>query len=639
MKLYKKVSITIFGLLLLVFPVVADINLSGTIIDMKGNPVNLGICELVNSAVKDTTGTDGIFTLVSNAIINTHNSVTASQNHFSIRNNSLVFRNTSDFKHAEIALFDSKGKTLYSTTVKGKKSAVIPLADFSKSIYFAAVTKPFLTSVHSIYNLNIAKHTQAKPQKATQSKRSDFALQTDTLKITAPNFSTRKIPVDNFFVNGLVIPLFPAINLSPPGERIFFTKPSIVDSMPFNDIWSIKSDGTDPQQLTKFSSIYINVATPEMCANGTHLSFASNLNTGVSAFYYDIFLLEPLTGTLRRVTGDERPWIPPNYATLDVTVIDKGLAISPSQFRVSAKGTFGFVPAESGGSANTYKAQLIVPADEKIWVKAEKAKGQGAMDFITVPKGTNGTITLSVQNGGTFSAEAAGPSPDASNLAITTVFSKWDFTNNNEDPFWAVDVWSSTTGVKLFEQLGADPHLGGDRDATYSSDGSTIALVVGDYTITSLVTVPASAPHDQTVLAQGFNDVLGTVTGILGAHVSCVAPCFSRDGTCIVFSYVIMTPNGDLHSKLYTVPTDGSSEAVAISSNPNNTIITSPTFSPDGSLLAFAMLTSKNVTFNVTDLASFNYTADIYTMAATGGTYTQITTDGISSDPTWGNVQ
>ena len=407
------------------------------------------------------------------------------------------------------------------------------------------------------------------------------------------------------------------------GERIFFIRKRNVEGLLLGDIYSMKPDGSDVQQLTNFSDNFFVTEQPQISGDGRSLAFISNYESWKSAFYTDAFIVDLKNGFFKRVTGYEQKTPVVDFGTVNVTVEDpQNWAISPSAIRISYKGCSNFITGNS--------AVLTVPANEDIWVKAELAKAKGDLKVVRVQTGGNVELKLNLE-AGSLSAEHVFPSNDGSLLAVAT---------NNENvtfPFFTIAIWGTNETEMLAEVAGQ--RLGGDTYPAISPDGSMLAFCTGQHTLNSLAIVPTDNLNaTPTVLAQGSG---------FGIQAFCAQPTWSPDGSEIVFVYTVLATSymgTEIQSNLYKVSINGG-DPVQVTSFSGSEVVSKPSFSPDGNSIAFSLLKSSGDIFLLSDLINNRYTSDIYAIPSNqkslskgAATPVALTNDGNSIDPSWGFV-
>jgi len=402
------------------------------------------------------------------------------------------------------------------------------------------------------------------------------------------------------------------------GEKIFFTKHKFEYGIVLGDIYSMDPNGGNVQQLTNFSKDLFITERPEISSDGTKLAFCSNYEEWKSSNYVDAFILDFATGKLKRVTGFEKTTPTTATGTVNVTVSDpQGYAITPSAIRISYRGCSDFVTGNS--------ATLTVPANEEIWIKAEVARAKGDIEIITVPSGGNSSVQLNLMDG-TITAESCSPSPNGNNMAVSRN-SETISQQGEAFPWYKILIWDTNQGNPLAEAGGLKQN--GDKHPAYSPDGSKLAVCTGELFSNSLAVLStANITATPTILVEGksfFNQEF------------CSDPTWSPNSSDIVFVYTMINSQGNLQANLFKVLANGGTP-VQLTFYSGNQIVSRPSYSPDGSKIAFNLLTSKNATFTYFDWTFLNFTGNIYTIPSNGGTSTSITSDGNAIDPSWGVV-
>jgi hypothetical protein len=186
----------------------------------------------------------------------------------------------------------------------------------------------------------------------------------------------------------------------------------------------------------------------------------------------------------------------------------------------------------------------------------------------------------------------------------------------------------------------AGQRLGGDTHPAISPDGSMLAFCTGQHTLNSLAVIPMDKLEaTPEILVQGSS---------FGVQAFCAQPTWSPDGSELAFVYTTLVTSlrgTEIQSNLYTVSTDGG-DPIQISSFSGNEIVSRPSFSPDGTSLAFSLLKSSGEVFLLSDIINFTYTSDIYAISTKKSTVAKgksapvaLTSDGKSIDPSWGLVK
>jgi Tol biopolymer transport system component len=414
----------------------------------------------------------------------------------------------------------------------------------------------------------------------------------------------------------------PSLSPMPTGERILYVKRTVVMDTPLWELYSMTPDGGDVLRHSQIAQNGFSISMPEIAPTGKAITFTSNYKTWLSSFYKDIFLWDLTNNTVQRISGDQRPSLPENTTDVTVNIVyPPDMVASSNQIRVSFKGCSGYVsPTPYISNSETLKTDQVVlnvPADEDIWIKAEVASGKGDMVSVRVPKGSSEVVQLDLRNG-TWQADFANVSPDGRWIACAII------NNNTNLECSKIAVYSAEGSIAYEENIGGMT-MCGDSTPVYSPDGTQIAYCPGQPASLGLGILSAADPTAPPTM-------LFTSSFANGYPISAF-PVWSPDGDEIIFN-ITLVDGLSLNTNLFKMPsTGGSLEQITFFSG--NQIAGKSSYSPDGTKIAFAVLTSDNPRyFTFAD----NYTADIFIMPSSGGTATQITFDGISMDPSWETV-
>lgn len=392
----------------------------------------------------------------------------------------------------------------------------------------------------------------------------------------------------------------------PPGERILFVKKRIVYGVPMGDLYCMAPDGTDVRRVTAFTDEGFTADLPELSSDGTKLVFVANYLPWRSAFFRDAWMADLETGAFTRITGDERPGPSATPATLNITV-NAPQELIKKPIRVSFKGCTDYYTAHGGGSV---AAQ--VPGNEKIWVKAEYISGQGSLRQVELPAGGTGDVTLDIAEG-TFEVHYATPSPDGSQMAVSTCIA-------GKNPYWNVSMWDVATKRATLEHVGVLKE-GGDGGGVISPDGRWLVYCPGQAAKTSLGLLSmAQLATNPKILHQ---------TPLLGANM-CMAPSWAPDSRHLLFVYGTTDAVTYAIFNLYRVDIGGSAPVQLTNFGGGGAWAGKASYSPDGESIAFTY-TRVN--------AQGKLVEDLYIMPAEGGEPKALTDDGVSVNPCWGIVR
>lgn len=412
----------------------------------------------------------------------------------------------------------------------------------------------------------------------------------------------------------------PSFSEMPDGERIIFVKRFTVLNTPFWELCSMDPGGGDFRRHSEIAQDGFSISMPEMARDGQTVTFSSNYKSWLSAFYTDIFLWDLTSDYIRRLSGDQRPFLPNNTTEVTVNVVyPPDMVISSSQIRVSFKGCMDFVhpsPYTSTSKAlNVDQVVLKVPADEDIWIKAEVSSGKGDVKSVRIPKGSAEVVQLDLRNG-TRQADFPGSSPGGNWVACSIKKNDTNFECSK------IAIYTRDGSILYEDNIGGMTQCG-DTTPVFSPDGTKIAYCPGlpaSMGLGLLSTIDPTAPPT-ILLTSNF------------LYPTSTFPAWSPDGNYIIFNITYI--NGlAMSTNLYKIPATGGI-IEQLTSYSGNRIAGKASYSPDGTKIAFTLMTSDNPDyFSIAE----DYGSDIYVMPSAGGPATQITHDGMSKDPSWGIV-
>ena len=171
------------------------------------------------------------------------------------------------------------------------------------------------------------------------------------------------------------------------------------------------------------------------------------------------------------------------------------------------------------------------------------------------------------------------------------------------------------------------------KDPCFSPNGKYIAFSMGNPPIESIA----------VCLSQKFGEgnpeetelVKGTVlASFVSGGVGNTGPAWSPDGKWIAFTRYVSGVGG-FAGNIYAVNVNGGG-LQQITQFAQNQCPANICWSPDGSYLAFQLITSKGKTLDIKDILKGNVTSDIWIIGANGQGLKQLTDDGRSGEPTWG---
>jgi len=403
----------------------------------------------------------------------------------------------------------------------------------------------------------------------------------------------------------------------------------------YSNLFYANPDGTGRKQITDFFPY--TAKNPQVSSDGNHLAFCSTLNAHRSAYYEDIFRFDLTASKLTRVTGSEYVSSKGTGSlafniTDDISTIyiGKTVELDPSSILVTYQGSDRFYTWQE---ALDMIRISNVPATS-IWAKAVSGRWIGGLTSVNVPRGGTATASMRLTDGN-FSAYQPAWSPDGSKIAGVSEYSFYDpdafdkygqlQPNRSANVgFDSIAVWDSNGSLLQLLEATSDTMI--NTHPQFSPDGTRLAYTRGD----SLVVVDASdIKGTATVLGTGGTDY-STLK-----NFSYLDPDWSPDGTKMACVYVNASMTQNLTANIVLIDPNGSGEMTPVTNVATNQAAGDPDFSPDGQWIAYTLATSKGATLNVTDLMSFNYTADIYIQNLSSGEQIQVTNDGVSGEPCW----
>lgn len=290
-----------------------------------------------------------------------------------------------------------------------------------------------------------------------------------------------------------------------------------------------------------------------------------------------------------------------------------------------------------------------------IWLKVWTGKNSGALYFIRTQKDTENFVQQILPlNSGSFACWKPSLSNDRA-LMVGMATVSWTQMRRNppavlghEAPLQVegkyvegsddIAVFSGENGMPLalFQTTKAQGE--GAKDPAVSPDGQWIAAAWGRTGSENLALIPmadllANRSLQPRVIVPGRRDV-GTGVQMFGA----AAPAWSADGRQIAFVMGTGVSDGSVASNLCVVGADGANprQLTALDIT-HGKVCTDPCFSPDGSRIAFTVISSRFGVMKLEQLALLrDLTADIYTIRTDGTDLRRLTNDGVSFDPAWG---
>jgi Tol biopolymer transport system component len=443
-------------------------------------------------------------------------------------------------------------------------------------------------------------------------------------------------------------------------------------NVPTPKLFIMNADGSN-QRAFIYPPQFDHAETPNWSPDYRWLLFSSNYQMAKSAMYQDIFSMDRASGAIKRLTGNEWSAGPvKGYGTIVGTVHDDTISAMDqmmgetstmlsvkNQVMISVQGGGGKIHYAKRTVADLkdqypdwdpdakyyndpYKWLFIIPQVPagKLWVKAWKSKHMGDMAIIDVEPNAVTEVEL-VLSKGNYLVSHPSISPDGRYLVgmsthcyfypASPTQGKYTVKNEAHGTVVVADLSSPSALPAVWNQMRAGGMAA--KAPRLSPDGATLALSAGQLeTLENLVLCPLLS------VVQGYPKprVLVPYRRVLASHQEANdSPSWSPDGRRLVFVRSAMGAGGNIIANLYTVNANGGTPR-QLTQVGQNQAVAYPCWSPDGNSIAFQVVTSKNQTLNITDIAVMNMTSDIYTIQADGSNLQRLTSDGRSAEPAWG---
>jgi hypothetical protein len=443
--------------------------------------------------------------------------------------------------------------------------------------------------------------------------------------------------------------------LAPASGRIAFSKLSLrpvaagIPPLPISQLYTMAADGSDVRPLLT-SPGFIDVRSPCWMPGGRHLLFSGIIAPERSACFADSFVADTVTGAITRISGSEWSAGPVKGTGTIVVLCDaliRSLRLTPegrsasemSRINIVVQGMNGqvfhpqrqieFVDDDNQTFAKAHAVAIPnVPAG-KVWVRMWVTKHIGALKIVDLAPGAIETIGMN-QADGNFLVTNPSVTPDGRYMAALSQFAfhnpRAKVANTGHDTIVILDTRTGAC-VAMWDAMKHGMQTA--RDPKISPDGKWLAFGLGDETkcalaVCTLESFLAGAPQvrvlvpHQTALAQGWT--------------SNRFPSWSPDSKRIAFSHA-QVGNHTLSGNLAVVNLDGSGARPVTRLGPRHAVGVS-SWSPDGSTIAFQVVTSKRQVMTPMDLLTLNITSDICRLGP-DGKVVRLTSDGASCDPAW----
>ncbi len=433
---------------------------------------------------------------------------------------------------------------------------------------------------------------------------------------------------------------------SAPGQPVFLPK-----------LFVMNADGSGKTTFLAPSG-YVSVKEPRWSPTYDRLAFVSDYLPGMSACYEDVFVASAADGSVRRVTGNELRGAPAlGYGAITGVVVDNvhqqgaEAPYSAQQIQIAAQGAGPQVYHPQGASTWTYPFTIPRVAAGKIWIKVWVTKHIGCVVTRDVRPGqvTNvGRIKLSAGN---YLAKKPSLSRDGqwvvglgaiASSSVQSAMGNPNYGKSRTNSVAAnVCVWRASDGqtAGMFEPMRARGESA--KDPALSPTAPIIAAAWGGFGIENLALIPlqsilANQPTPRVLVAGGRQLAQGPFGMPTPLMIGAASPAWSPDGRTIAFCRTVMQGR-HMAGQLWLVNADGSGLRQLTRAGANQ-ICCEPCFSPDGTRIAFTVLTAKS---GMIDVLYFGdpgryMTFDIYTINVDGSDVRRLTNDGVSVNPAWG---
>ena len=452
--------------------------------------------------------------------------------------------------------------------------------------------------------------------------------------------------------------LRPALPLQArPGGNIIFTRMLAVpvqgvnQPIPLPKLFVMGGDGSNPRPFFTPGE-FQSAAQARWSPDYDQLVFASDLREASSACVFDVFAASADGTRFNRVTGSEPPFVVAYGAvrgTIRNNIEGRQVPVQHTEINIAAAGADIVYHPNPDLS---FEIPLMA-ASESAWIRVWTMKSEGNLVTRTIlPNQVNdvGAIPLSGANlyaskpsitrdgryvvgmGGMIATrrDAQGPQlgeHDAPPLQLVK--------GGSED----LAVFDCAQGGMIVAMHQSLPNMANKaKDPATSPDGRFVALAYGQETLEGLgiTTVEAiiSGQPNPRMIVPGERLYPSALTGFQAGHLSVGTPAWRHDGGLIAFGRgALMTQV--VTGEIWVVAPDGSGLRQVTNFGVNH-ICGQPCFSPDGTRIAFTVLTGKLGPIAPEQLVMAQFNTDIYTINVDGSGLQRLTNDGASAEPAWG---
>lgn len=396
---------------------------------------------------------------------------------------------------------------------------------------------------------------------------------------------------------------------------------------------------------------YVTVKEARWSPLYDRLVFSSDWMQARSVCVQDIFIAHADGSGIYRVTGNEiRGPAPGGYGSVTGVIVDNHAqdgerqVLEPTRLQICVAGQGGDgtithpTDAESADVINPHTRQKVgearvwrfylprVAARTQSWVRVWRDKRKGNVVFVPIKANAEndvGVVELDVAN---YSAGNGNVTPDGRYVvgvgALGGAASVCVFDGASGA---LLSSWSTPVGT-----FAKEPAL--------SPDGTQVAVGWGEFAMENLAVVSladllAGRPNPR-VLVAGERVLPSAATGFRAGQFNSGTPAWSPDGRTIAFCRGLFATEL-ITGNLWLINADGSGLRQLTHFGPECLVI-QPCFSPDGTRVAFTVLTGLQGLMRPEQFAMAQFSGDIYSIGVDGSGLQRLTNDGVSGEPAWG---
>jgi len=447
---------------------------------------------------------------------------------------------------------------------------------------------------------------------------------------------------------------------SPPSTgvgEILYTRVEMVkaanvsEPLPRRQLWCMSPDGTQRRPIFGPDALGEGMEA-WFLPDGSGYVFSAVFDQGRSACLQDVFFCRRDGTGRRRLTGAEAPAEIPDRGAgsirciwYDDTQRHPGEDTTVEILWWSGRGLY-----EDKGERFGQKFFELhgVPAG-KVWVRLFVNRHVGSLQIVDVVPGGTTEARFRLTEGNWLAGRGS-MTPDGRHLVYLSQLAYWDPSRQHrrpKDPLHPDDVVvpraPEGVGFDTIAVLdlgrGAVPvaswdptRMGGAfaKDPRLSADGRLIAFAKGVEPMQTLAVMTLES------LLRGkpeVRDLVAPEAVAPGVAVGNASPAFRPDGRRIAFLRYTMSTGG-IQGDLWSVDADGGDRR-RITRVGQNELAFWPSWSPDGTRIAYAVATGRGPLLTFEDLGRGNVSCDVWVVGADGEGARKITDDGRSSEPSW----